>query len=249
MHTLRRPAESLFIGHKMRPAALPKLPTTMLRCAAPSLRPRSCPSFTITGLNSSMVGAASSTMPKHSQNGNVRSISPGKISLGGLFLFFPCSSGFGLGAGGFTSRQLAAVHTASITPPKAPKAQRIPSFSPSTRTQSVKNPPESPTAPPISPVTKPFLPAYHFWAQLITAGYKNALPSPAGRLNSSQKASAFSGGKNAAPINAPLKSAVPHSPAVRGPLASCKNPPSRHPRPYAATKNTNASPTPSSCRA
>ena len=42
---------------------------------------------------------------------------------------------------------------------------------------------------------------------------------------------AFAGGTSAAAKNPPASSAVPHSPANRGPRASCKSPPTAQPTP------------------
>ena len=47
-------------------------------------------------------------------------------------------------------------------------------------TKKERKAPEAPTAAPITPVASPLRPANHFWAQLITAGYKKAVPSPTG---------------------------------------------------------------------
>ena len=107
----------------------------------------------------------------------------------------------------------------------------MPNAPPASRTNSVKNAPESPMATPVTPVAKPFLSAYHFCTQASTDGARKALPSPAGRLNASQNTAACPAGTKAAATKPPPKSAAPKSPAGRGPLASCSQPPSRQPSP------------------
>ena len=73
-------------------------------------------------------------------------------------------------------------HTSSISAASTQKHTRMPQPPASQRTKKVSAAPEKPTAPPTMPVASPFLSANHFWAQLITAGYKKAHPSPTGRL-------------------------------------------------------------------
>ena len=82
------------------------------------------------------------------------------------------------------------------------------------------------------PVAKPFLPWYHFWTQDWMAGYRKAVPSPAGMLKLQGRARPQSPGSRAAPkISPPSSRAVPQRAAHRGPCLSCKKPPMTHPAP------------------
>ena len=142
--------------------------------------------------------------------------------------------------------------TGSVSAPSAQKAPRMPCTGPkplsAVRTKTVRNAPESPTAPPMTPVARPFRPLYHFWAQDWMDGYKNAVPSPAGMLNTPKKKPPFSPGRRAAAKNPPQSRAVPQSAAQRGPFRSCKKPPMTHPTPKAAIKMPKAYPAPCSLR-
>ena len=146
----------------------------MLKGAAASGRPRSAAILKISGLNSSTAGADSATAATHSLYCGVRTIcgqsSPGCVLPG-------CA-----GAGGSCRISAPAPQMTSITAPSAAKQTRMPHAPPTPLTNSVKNAPERPIATPATPVAQPFLSLYHFCAQASTAGAKNALPSPAGRL-------------------------------------------------------------------
>ena len=159
----RRPMRSLKAGMASRPAAEPTEPTATARWAALSERPRSCPSCTMTGLNSSTAGLARAVARNKSRYCRVLSICTGVKSRPARFA--------GAGAfSGFSSRALPAAHTASIRPPSTQKQTRMPHRPLRKRTRRVSAAPERPTAPPMTPVARPFFSAYHFWAQPITAG-------------------------------------------------------------------------------
>ena len=79
-------------------------------------------------------------------------------------------------------------------------------------------------------------------------GYKKAVPSPAGTLNSPQNHPPAAPGRRAAAKNPPQSRAVPQSAARRGPFRSCRKPPITHPTPNAAIRMPNASPAPCSER-
>ena len=106
--------------------------------------------------------------------------------------------------------------------------------------------PLAPAAPPITPVARPFLSAYHFWAQLMTAGYRNAHPIPTGRLNASANTAALPAGTAAPAAKPPASSAAPASPAGRGPNRSCRKPPSTQPSPNAPIIRLNTHSAPAS---
>ena len=195
----------------------------MLQGAAASGRPRSVAILKISGLNNSTAGADSATAATHSLYWVVRTIRG------------QSNPGWGLpdvaGAGGSCKISAPAPQITSITAPRAAKQTRMPQAPPTPFTNSVKNAPDKPIATPATPVAQPFLSLYHFCAQASTAGAKNALPSPAGRLYTSKNSTALATGTSEAAKNPPASSAVPQSPAKRGPWASCNKPPIAQPTP------------------
>ena len=201
------------------------------------------------GLNSSTAGVEKHTAPAHSQYCFVRSICHGERST--EFSTFCCCFGAEV-SGGSCSSRLPARQIGNVIVPSAQNAPRMPCTiqKPFTavRTNTVRNAPESPTAPPMTPVASPLRPAYHFWAQDWMDGYRKAVPSPAGMLNARKKLPALPPGRAAAAKKPPHSSAVPHSPAQRGPLLSCRKPPMTHPTPKAAMRMPNAYPAPCSLR-
>ena len=76
-----------------------------------------------------------------------------------------------------------APHTASIRRPSTQNAVRMLQVPMRKRPRNVSTAPDAPTAPPMTPVARPLRSAYHFCAQDMTEGYKNAQPSPTGTLN------------------------------------------------------------------
>ena len=146
-----------------RPAAEPTEPMATARWAAPSERPRSWPNCTMTGLKSSTAGVPRAVARKSSRYCRVRS-----IFLGGRSGPPPAAGVWAFS--GFSSRALPTAHTASMAPPSAQKQTRMPHRPLKKRTSRVSAAPDRPTAPPMTPVARPFLSAYHFWAQPITAG-------------------------------------------------------------------------------
>ena len=240
------------MGISSRPAALPTLPSTTLHSADLSSSPRSIPSFKMMGLNSSTAGVEQHTAPAQSQYCLVRSICPGERSSPGAAFPLPCWLGRGFSGGGSVSRALPTRQTGRVSAPSAQNAPRMPCTGPkprsAVRTKTVRNAPESPTAPPMTPVASPLRPLYHFWAQDWMEGYKKAVPSPAGTLNSTQNHPPAAPGRRAAAKNPPQSRAVPQSAARRGPFRSCRKPPITHPTPNAAIRMPNASPAPCSER-
>ena len=199
-----RPQWSLAAGQSNRPAALAALPTATHKGAHCSGRPRSAAMVRISGLNSSMGGAASATPATHRRYCVVRTIWWGGRSFAAFAFGWPA------GWGGFCSTAADAPHTASTTTPSAAKQTRIPQRFSTKPTKTVKNAPESPIAAPLTPVASPLRLAYHFWAQASTAGAKKALPTPAGMLYTKKNNAALPCGTSAAPMLPPPSSAVPH---------------------------------------